>query len=328
MPTFFEKISTGIKGTDQTVARMVWLVQQSLVNPELRPVALSIIENADVDPGARIAAVHKFVSDTIRYVPDPVDVETVQAPLITLKNRFGDCDDQAVLVAALLMALGTEVRFKVVGDDLASMNHVYVQALTGAQWVDVDTVPYGLDYQVEKTYHVKEVEPMIQGYIDLKQPTDTDRRYDAVRTFMFGKLRTAWNSGLFDATDLEEMQIQLEQRRTPEYQQLPMLASVLANTVSQFRRNVSDEDDSIYRNRVGGLGGWIQDVGTWVAKEVWPVVRDVVVMPDQPPPTVPGSTYPAYGSGAQPPGTFERIASNPLVMLGAVGLVVYLVTRK
>jgi len=48
----------------------------------------------------------EWVRDNINYVSDPFGSEYIQIPDETLTNMGGDCDDQAVLLAALLMNVG------------------------------------------------------------------------------------------------------------------------------------------------------------------------------------------------------------------------------
>lgn len=61
-----------------------------------------------------------FVRQEIEYVNDP-PLEYVKGPRETLINGAGDCDDQAVLLANLLNAIGIETRFVFIP------GHVYVE---------------------------------------------------------------------------------------------------------------------------------------------------------------------------------------------------------
>jgi hypothetical protein len=335
MQTFFEQIDSGIQGTDQTVARMVWLVQHSQHDSKLRPLALSIIKTSADGQLQRVQAIQDWVNANVRYVPDPVTVETVQAPSVTVENSFGDCDDQAVLVAALLMSIGTEVQFKAVGQGVNEMEHVWAQALVGGQWIDVDTVAYGLDYRAEKIYNVKEVDTMnVAGYVDPSQVAQGNRRENAVKAFMLRKLESAWLDGLLTLESLVEMQLGLEQRRLPAYRSDPVLADMLVDAVKQFKSNVIRKGirpGYSFRSplSLGGsrLSGLFEDIGTWVLDNVWPVVKDIVTKPPQQMPQVPtGAGTPGYvPTGA---GLLDQILGNPLILIGAGALIVYLVTKK
>lgn len=87
-------------------------------------------------------SMYLFVRNNIRYVPDPRGTEYISDPLSTLKDGGGDCDDQALLLANLLGAIGIRTRFVFVP------GHVYVQAQladaldkykTEADWVTLDS---------------------------------------------------------------------------------------------------------------------------------------------------------------------------------------------
>jgi transglutaminase-like putative cysteine protease len=58
---------------------------------------------------------------------------------MTLHGRLGDCDDQVVLLATLLEAVGYPTRFVVSGyNDPGQFEHVYLQAWLNDQWVNMD----------------------------------------------------------------------------------------------------------------------------------------------------------------------------------------------
>jgi transglutaminase-like putative cysteine protease len=51
-----------------------------------------------------------FVRDNIQYVSDPYAKEYIASPLETLKTGGGDCDDGALLLAAMLESIGVNTR--------------------------------------------------------------------------------------------------------------------------------------------------------------------------------------------------------------------------
>jgi transglutaminase-like putative cysteine protease len=91
------------------------------------------------DYSGEARALHRFVRDSIRYVRDVTDVETLHTPDVTLAQGAGDCDDKAVLVAALLEAIGHPTRFVAVGPADNNFIHVFVESKIGPNWIPIET---------------------------------------------------------------------------------------------------------------------------------------------------------------------------------------------
>jgi hypothetical protein len=99
-------IPAGATGAIATMQNMRQLVRDAVRDPNqrMRELALSIIGQAGYVDQAR--ALQAWVQSNIRYVRDPPDVELLQTPQKTVEYKAGDCDDQSVLLASLLMATG------------------------------------------------------------------------------------------------------------------------------------------------------------------------------------------------------------------------------
>jgi len=82
---------------------------------------------------------YRFVRDSIRYVQDVNEIETVQEPQKTLEFGAGDCDDKATLLAALLESIGHPTRFVAIGFEPGIFSHVYVESRIGDSWVAMET---------------------------------------------------------------------------------------------------------------------------------------------------------------------------------------------
>lgn len=91
------------------------------------------------DYSGELRAIHRFVRDSIRYVRDVTDVETLHTPDVTLAQAAGDCDDKAVLVAALLESIGHPTRFVAVGNNESDFIHVFVESKIGSGWIPIET---------------------------------------------------------------------------------------------------------------------------------------------------------------------------------------------
>lgn len=143
-------IPDGMPGAITTLKVMRDLVRASIREPaqRVRETALGITSSGGWI--AQIREIQSWVQDNIRYIQDPTDdtggVELVQTPQKTLDYAAGDCDDQSVLVSALLSALGHPTRFIAVGFNGQPLSHVLVQTKVGSSgddrrdWASVETI--------------------------------------------------------------------------------------------------------------------------------------------------------------------------------------------
>jgi transglutaminase-like putative cysteine protease len=128
----------GDAGTAQTIRYMKQAVDGTLpgarqhegaANPYIRRCALLATRRVrNRDNAGELRAVLDWVKHNIRFRGERD--ETIQTPLLTLQMGAGDCDDHAVLLAALLKALGYDTRFVTVAADAGSndYSHVFCQA--------------------------------------------------------------------------------------------------------------------------------------------------------------------------------------------------------
>ena len=84
-------------------------------------------------------AVQDWVRDNIRYTRDVNNVETIATPEKTMEFGQGDCDDQAVLVAALLESIGHPTRFRAIACGSRRFNHVLTETKIGTRWLTLET---------------------------------------------------------------------------------------------------------------------------------------------------------------------------------------------
>jgi transglutaminase-like putative cysteine protease len=134
------QIPDGIAGAKATMASMRQLARDAVRDPAqgIREAALRIIGHANFTDQAR--RLQAWVQDNIRYIHDPPDVELVQTPQYTLQQRAGDCDDQATLLAAMLLTVGHPARFVAIGQSGQPLSHVLTQTLIGTQWWGAETI--------------------------------------------------------------------------------------------------------------------------------------------------------------------------------------------
>ena len=81
-------------------------------------------------------AIQGWINRRVRYVPDPHGAEMMADPVTTIKNG-GDCDDMAILAAALLQAIGHDARIAAVTwEGRTDASHAVALDLTAGCVVD------------------------------------------------------------------------------------------------------------------------------------------------------------------------------------------------
>lgn len=164
MQVSLSRIPSGEAGTDATLRKIGQLVTESLRDPRIRIKAVHILESAGVPNADNVRAARalvNFVAENVRFVNDPVDLETVQEPAVTLfEFPAGDCDDHSAAVAALAMSIGIPARFRVIGNSSDQFEHIHPELHIAGQWIPVDTTTgtFGERQQlffVEKIYDFK-----------------------------------------------------------------------------------------------------------------------------------------------------------------------------
>ena len=131
----------GVAHTADTVARMATLAREGSHTYAIRSLATRITHHVPgKDTRGELAAIYQWVRDTIRYRYDPRGLEWIQAPDRTVQEKAGDCDDMAILIAALAQSIGHRTRFRTVGKTDKRQSHVHAQAFDGQQWIALDPV--------------------------------------------------------------------------------------------------------------------------------------------------------------------------------------------
>ena len=147
-------IPAGDAGASITLRKMQVLVNQSLTDPVVINTAKSIIRFLpERNYPMFVDALREFLSQRVLFCKDPRGVELLHTPrymLDTIARRFylqADCDDAAILAAALGKALGLRARFVALGFSVprAPLSHVYTEiGLPSGEWIPLDTTkaPY------------------------------------------------------------------------------------------------------------------------------------------------------------------------------------------
>ena len=148
-------VDAPFRGAPQTVALIKRYALEAQGDPTVRLLAEKIVSGLNSkDFLSEIAAVYYYVLNHTRYANDPRTVELVRRPgrvvaeLATGKTPSLDCDDLVAFQAALLLALGREVRVvtiafrKVQHKGQVQYSHVYLQVKEPrtSQWIVLDPV--------------------------------------------------------------------------------------------------------------------------------------------------------------------------------------------
>lgn len=143
-----------------TLRAMAKLSKRGARTREIRTRAL------DLAPGGA-AAIRQWLIRRFRFVRDPEGVELLKSPSVMLQEwehegeASGDCDDAAILAAALAIAMGCKVRWVVLGFHRAGpFGHVYAEAWDGRKWQDFDVTrpaqfPPGLKAQRRRVIPIR-----------------------------------------------------------------------------------------------------------------------------------------------------------------------------
>jgi len=137
-------IPDGPEGIRATLEIMRRLVRDARRTPDIRELAIRLTESAAGTGNGKnyfgeISALHAYVRDSIRYVQDVNEVETVSPPVEILRLGAGDCDDKAILLAALLESIGHPARFVALAFAPDLYEHVIVETKFGQGWIALET---------------------------------------------------------------------------------------------------------------------------------------------------------------------------------------------
>lgn len=124
------------------------LAVDGVKNPLTIRLAAAIVEGASGDKPMQVSAIASWLSVSTQFLADPRGIEllrTVPEMLADIERRGrlqADCDDIAILGAALGKAVGLASRFVVIGfrHPRAPYEHVYTEIHDGRRWRSLDIV--------------------------------------------------------------------------------------------------------------------------------------------------------------------------------------------
>lgn len=124
-----------------TVRLMRDMIDRAKLDPSIISAAHSIVLlTPERQPLHEVNAIYEWVRDRIRYVGDVHGVETLSYPALVMRRKTGDCDDQTMLLCALLESIGYPTRLVIAQYAGNGFEHVYAQVFAGNQWLDCEPI--------------------------------------------------------------------------------------------------------------------------------------------------------------------------------------------
>ncbi len=125
--------ANGIEGVRQTLSKISSLANGAMLDPAIRDqAALAVSGCPKGHKACQSASLLAWVNRKVQYVADPMGVELLHDPrlmarAVAMGNRvYGDCDDMAGYLAALLKSIGRQPVLRAVGYLHRPLSHVYV----------------------------------------------------------------------------------------------------------------------------------------------------------------------------------------------------------
>jgi transglutaminase-like putative cysteine protease len=149
------EIGRGPDAIASTLLYMKKLIINSDADRIVKETAKNIVRNVNPkDHVGQVAAVVSWVRKNFKYVRDIYGVEELTAPEVILrsmaagKNDYSsDCDDFAVLIAALLRSIGFRTRLEALGVGSQFYNHARLSVQVQGVWQAIEgtrpTAPVG-----------------------------------------------------------------------------------------------------------------------------------------------------------------------------------------
>lgn len=278
-------IPSGLGGTDATVREIARLVRYDLERPQLRLLITKVLNHARVRSKNHLQeaqTLYRYVIGRVRYQKDPVGLETVQSPTVTLGLGAGDCDDLSGLVAGLALAVGIPARFRVVGYGDDDLVHIFPELFAGGRWWPADaTEPHrGFGWRpkrfpVERVY---DLNGEVQNMAELKEQKRVSRGQvrAAIGRAVTETLSSNWQAGLIGLEDLRGYLRVIEEGNFPTRD--PLVVEPTTQAIREFVDYIVENRIGCLkpegsRGRLGGLDGFLSSVWDAGKKAVGDLVQ-------------------------------------------------------
>jgi hypothetical protein len=278
MRFLLSRIPAGERGTDVTVGKIIDHVHASLRRPVVRLSAIGILNSAQVqnkNTPAAVAALYRYVSRNIRYIPDPLDVETIQDPEATLKIRAGDCDDHATVLAALAASIGVPVRFRVIGPSADNFQHIFPELYVSGRWIPADTTEAKQLGVRPRKFPAEKVYPLNgSAYMQMSGSVSVPLNVGTVQAVAYRStmktLESNWNNGLINLADVNSYLRVIDEGNSPS--KGTVVEPSIRKAIVAFRDHIVK--DGIGSRKAPGLSG-LEGLDGFL-KSIWNGVKKAV----------------------------------------------------
>jgi hypothetical protein len=214
-------IPSGDAGTLRTLQLMAQLATEGAISPVMREVVAGVVLGSGRDPRAHAELIGQWLAERTEFLADPSVAEALVPATDALQHIVqrgifqGDCDDVAVLAAAMGLCIGLRARFVVVAFHApdAPYAHVFTE-LGGASddsLLPIDPTRPSLDLPPVSRYATFEVTDMYAlgntpspGSRPLGDASDDDNGFDV-------------NNAIDDATQIAVTALTPQPTRYPTY---------------------------------------------------------------------------------------------------------------
>lgn len=131
--------------TGNTMNLMKQIINASIRKYYVRRWAEKIVDFAE-DDYSRAEAIFDFVVSYCQYVQDPVGIEMLRTPIVSLQlievgdSPALDCDDATILIGSLLESIGIPFALRAVSFNNDEFSHVYGLCRVRNTWTPIDFV--------------------------------------------------------------------------------------------------------------------------------------------------------------------------------------------
>lgn len=158
MRAAFTSLPRGDWGTYATLWKMRSLIQRGRWHPLVRRYAVRVVEGVGGHDGfAQAHVIREWLAGVVEFMRDPDGVEALHSPDLMIRQLLTigpplsiDCDDAAILAAAVGGAVGLKARLVTVGflSPRSPFRHVWTELASPAgpyagRWVDMDVTRSG-----------------------------------------------------------------------------------------------------------------------------------------------------------------------------------------